>query len=237
MANHNDVARRLRALHKPGHPIILTNVYDIVSAEAIASLPSCHALATASYAVARAAGTDDDDMTLETNLAAVEAISKVATKYNKLLTADFQDGYGPRLEEGVTSLLKLGVAGINLEDCNKSTQQMYSPEEAVARIKTVLEVAKRAGVPEFVVNARCDVLVQGGHLDEVLERGKMYLNAGATTVFVWGGAKRGVTRAEVERMAKEIGGRLNVSLLTKVRGEGGLSVNEVEEMGVLEQVQ
>jgi 2-methylisocitrate lyase-like PEP mutase family enzyme len=79
-----------------------------------------------------------------------------------------------------------------------------------------------------VVNARCDVLVQGGEISEVLERGKKYLEAGATTVFVWGG-KRGVSRAEVEQMVKVFGRRLNVSL--KMSADG-LTIKELAEIGV-----
>ncbi|KAG8530804.1 uncharacterized protein KY384_004161 [Bacidia gigantensis] len=229
MASINITAKQLRSLHVPGKPIIMANVYDTLSAEAVGSLPSCHALHTASYAVARASGTNDDDMTLETNLAAAEAIIKVAMKFNKPLSVDWQDAYGKRLDEGISSLLKMGVVGINLEDCDKETQHMHSPEEAVARIKQVLEVTKREGVPDFVLNARCDVLVQGGEMDEVIKRGKLYLDAGATTVFVWGGSKRGVSRAEVERMVKEFQGRVNVSMKL---APGNLTAENLVDLGV-----
>jgi len=42
------LAGTLKALHKPGDPLVLANVYDILSARAVASLPSSKALATAS---------------------------------------------------------------------------------------------------------------------------------------------------------------------------------------------
>ena len=63
------------------------------------ALPETTALATASYAVAAAAGLEDDDLTLEINLAAVKGIAKVAKQFNLPLTVDFQDGYGDKLEE------------------------------------------------------------------------------------------------------------------------------------------
>lgn len=38
----------LKALHVPGKPLVVANVYDILSAEAVGALPSCKVLATAS---------------------------------------------------------------------------------------------------------------------------------------------------------------------------------------------
>src|ERR1700742_2463962 len=95
----NETAKTLRSLHRPGRPLVLANVYDVLSASAVAPLPSCQALATASYAVALAAGTNDDDLTLEQNIAAARQIGKVAAKHNKPFTVDLQDGYGDRLHE------------------------------------------------------------------------------------------------------------------------------------------
>ncbi|KAE9371042.1 hypothetical protein N431DRAFT_18815 [Stipitochalara longipes BDJ] len=88
------LARTLKALHQPGNSLILANVYDILSARAVASLPSSKALATASYAVAAALGITDEDLDLDANLAAIPDIAAVATQFNKPLTVDIQDGYG-----------------------------------------------------------------------------------------------------------------------------------------------
>ena len=219
----------LKSLDKPGQRLILTNVHDILSARAVAALPSCKALATASYAVARASGAEDDDMTLETNLAAVKGIAAVASEFNKPLAVDIQDAYGSRLEEAIEKLVDLGVAGVNLEDCDKDTQKLYPQAEAVARIKRALSTAKQHGMPDFVVNARCDTLVHGGMMPEVLSRGQAYLAAGATCVFVWGGSKRGVSAAEGREMVRAFGGMLNVSMKLS---DDGLKVKDLAEIGV-----
>lgn len=225
----NNIAKSFKALHKPGSPVVLTNVYDLLSAQAVAELPSSTALATASYAVARAAGTDDDSMDLETNLAAVKLIAKAANDANKPLTVDIQDAYGSRLEEAINKLIDLGVVGVNLEDVDKDTQKLYSLEGAADRVRRVLAVAKDRDVPDFVVNARCDVLVHGGTLEETIERGKAYLAAGATTVFVWGGSTRGGTkREEIEALTAAFDGRLNVSL----KLADGLTIAELKKIGV-----
>ena len=229
MSAHNIVARHLRDLHKPGRPLILANITDILSARAVAGLANCKALATASYGVARANGVEDDDMTMEQNLAAVRGIAAVAEEIKKPLSVDFQDGYGDRLEEGVTELIKMGVVGINLEDCDKSTQKMYPVAESTSRVRRALKTAKDLGVSDFVVNARCDTLVHGGELEEVMTRGKAYLDAGATSVFVWGGSARGVSRDEVVRMVKAFDGRLNVALKL---APGNLTVAQLAKIGV-----
>jgi 2-methylisocitrate lyase-like PEP mutase family enzyme len=224
----NTFARTLRGLHQPGKPLVLANVCEYLSAEAVAPLPQCHALATASYGVARASGIEDDDMVLEQNLATAKLIGRVALKHNKPLSVDLQDAYGDRLEEAVTRIIEAGAAGINLEDCDKETQKMHPIDVAAERVRRALKTAKQAGVPEFVINARCDTLIHGGQLDEVIQRGKKYLEAGATTVFVWGGSRRGVSRSEVEDMVKAFDGRLNVAL----KWSGGLTVPELAKIGV-----
>ncbi|KAI8625499.1 Phosphoenolpyruvate/pyruvate domain-containing protein [Xylariaceae sp. FL1651] len=229
MASRNTTAKLLKSLHqRRGRPLVLANVYDILSARAVAELPTSEALATASFAIARAAGLEDEDLTVEANLAAVRGIAGVAAEFKKPLTVDIQDAYGARLEPAINALIDLGVAGVNLEDCSLETGNLYDVDEAASRIERVLEVARRRGVPDFVVNARCDVLVKGWGVEEALARGKRYLAAGATTVFVWGGG-RGVSRAEVERLAREFEGRLAVMLKT---APDGLSVNQLAEAGV-----
>lgn len=189
-------AVKLASLHVPHKPLVLTNVWDAGSAKVAAAHPSCAALATASYAVAGCAGIQDDDLTMEENLAAVERIAAVAKEFGKPLTVDVQSGYGDRLEETVRKLLDIGVVGCNLEDMDGATGKMYPVEEAVQRVERTLAVAKEFGVPQFVVNARTDILGAGGTVKEAIERGQAYLNAGATTFFIWrtprsGGATRG----------------------------------------------
>ncbi|KAI1364705.1 Phosphoenolpyruvate/pyruvate domain-containing protein [Xylaria arbuscula] len=225
MAARNVTAKAFKALHqRVNKPLALANVWDTISARAVAELESTEALATASFAVARTAGLDDEQLTLDINLAAAKGIAKVAAEFNKPLSVDIQDAYGPELEKAVNSLIDIGVVGINLEDCELVTGELYEIDEATSRVERVLKVARERGVPDFVVNARCDALVKGRDLDEVLVRGNKYLAAGATTVFVWGG-KRDITRDEVERMVSEFDGRLAVLA-------AGLSVKELAQVGV-----
>ena len=224
----NETCKAFKALHVPGRPLVLANVYDGATANVIAAIPSAKAIASASFAVAAAAGLEDKKLTLEDNLNAVRVISKIAQKAGKPLTVDFQDGYGESLEEGIGALIDNGVAGCNIEDCNKDTLTMYSTEEAVSRIKRALSVAEERGVPDFAINARIDTLAHGGDFEEVLSRGKAYLHAGATSVFVIPG-KRGVSVTDIREMVEAFSGKLNIGM-PLVSDE--LNVKKLSELGV-----
>lgn len=228
--NEQDVrAKSFKDLHRSGSPIVLANVYDAVSAKVVAGLTQAKAIATASYAIAAAAGLKDDDLDLDTNIHAAGIIAHAVAATSLPVSVDLQDGYGSRLADAVRKLVKIGVVGINLEDYSRESGQLYDVEEAAARIKEVIDTASSEGVPNFVVNARCDALVHGHQLSEVIARGKAYLAAGATTVFVWGGPSRGgISRAEVVELVEAFGGRLNVWM----RLSGGLNGRELAEIGV-----
>lgn len=231
MPTQNDMAKAFKALHRPGNPLILTNVWDAISAEAVACLPETKALATASAAIAQAAALADDDLTLDVNLRAISAVAKIAKQYNKPLTVDFQDGFGEQLEEGIRQVIRFGAVGINLEDLAREKDDLYTIEEAQDRIRRVMAVAQTEGVPDFVVNARTDSLFAGQGIDEAVARGRAYLDAGAANVFMWGGpARKGWGRAEVERATQAMDGRLNV-ILVRMKPDG-LSIKELSEIGV-----
>ena len=222
----NNMAKASKALHVPGQPLILANVYDFLSARAVAALPSCKVLATTSFAVARANGTSDNEMSLETHRSAVRGIAAVAHEFEKPLTVDIQDAYGEQLEEAIGGLISLGVSGVNLEDCDRDTQKMHSQEIAVSRIERALSTAKEHEVPDFVLNARCDTLMHSGNLEDALQRGRAYLAAGATTVFVLGSK---FTRADIEKMVAAFDGKLNIGWNPAA---GEFSIKELAGMGV-----
>lgn len=61
---------------------------------------------------------------------------------------------------------------------------LVSNKEASQRIETVVCAAKAAGVTDFGLNARTDVIVHGS-LDDAIDDGRAYLDAGASSAFVW----------------------------------------------------
>jgi len=238
-------AQTLKALHQPGNPLVLTNIYDISSLNAILPLNNTpgttplKAIATASYAIAECQGVPDAELTLEQNLAAIAPLARAARQAGLPLSVDLQDGYGDRLEKCIREAIHLGVAGANIEDsipergfADGVEKCLYPLDEQVGRLKRVLQIASEAGVMDFVLNARSDVMkldpLPDGALEETIRRGKAYLEAGATTVFVWGGA-RGLRDDEVRALVAAFEGRLAVKLSGK---SDGLSVSELADIGV-----
>jgi 2-methylisocitrate lyase-like PEP mutase family enzyme len=228
-SSQNDIAKALKALHTPGKPLVLTNVYDSATATIVCAHQATKAVATASYAIAATIGVEDADLNLEGNLSGVRKVADIVSRHHGLpLTADLQDGYD--IEKCIPAAIKLGVVGCNIEDMDNEARCLRSKEEGVSRIHRVLSAAAEAGVPDFCVNARTDVLGNGGSIEEVIERGKAYLAAGANTVFVMGGAGgRGVSAEEVKQLVDSLGGMVNVKMNLR---PGYLGVRELSEIGV-----
>ncbi|OBT77827.1 hypothetical protein VF21_03236 [Pseudogymnoascus sp. 05NY08] len=241
----NTYALKLKALHQPSFPFVLSNVHDIPSTTTVLALNTptstpVKALATGSYAIAGTLGLEDADLALPLNLQALSLISPIARAAGVPLSADLQDGYGDQLRECVGGAIDIGVVGANIEDgipatgYGKGLEGLRTLEEQVERLKVVFEVAKERGLPDFVVNARTDLFVldplpEGwGHEDvlkEAVRRGKAYLEAGATSFFVWGP----VTVDDVKTLVKELDGRVAVLLSG---GGGKVTVAEWKEIGV-----
>lgn len=228
-ATQNTLAQRLHTLCTPGEPLVLTNVYDAATASITASHPATKAIATASYAVALVNGVEDADLDLETNLAGIRRIAAVARQHDLPLTADMQDGYVD-VAESIKRCIEAGAVGCNLEDVDIKANVLRSAEDHVERIKAALQAAREAGVPDFVVNARTDVLALGGAIDDAIQRGRAYLEAGAVTVYIWGGPKgRGVRNEEVEQLVEGLGGMINVKMNLQL---GFLNAEDLSQLGV-----
>ncbi|KAF7562306.1 hypothetical protein G7046_g1826 [Stylonectria norvegica] len=239
----NESAKTLKALHVPGSPIIFANVWDIASFNIITSLNTANAkpikaIATASWAIAASVGVTDPELTYEQNIAAIAKIAPLAKAAGLPLSVDLQDGYGSRIASTVTAAVKLGAAGANIEDAPfDDPDTLYGVEEQVERLRTALKAAADVGMPDFVLNARCDIFHIPGELDdasrlkEAIVRGRAYLGAGATTVFYWGGGGRGLRDAQVQTLVKELDGRVAVIALQGDQ-EGALTMADLANIGV-----
>ncbi|KAK0622297.1 PEP phosphonomutase-like protein [Immersiella caudata] len=207
----NDTALSFKALHKPGNPLILANVYDTSSALALSAHPQCRALATTSYAIAAANGLRDQDLTLDNHVPLLAPIAAVAQKIGKPLTIDLQDGYGDRLEEAIRAVIALGAVGVNLEDSDHVTGEMMGLDTAVERVKRAAQAAKAEGVPDFV--------------------GKEYLKAGATTVYVFPGPAKNIDDKGVEKAVKELDGMVNFAVRVIGVGPEDLTSKDLARLG------
>src|SRR4051812_20084122 len=104
------------ALHVPGDPVILYNIWDVGSAHAVVSA-GAKALATGSHPVADANGWPDGqqvpiDFALANAKRIVEAVELP-------LTVDFESAYSTDAEESganVSRLKDTGAVGCNFED-------------------------------------------------------------------------------------------------------------------------
>ena len=229
VTSQNKLAIQLGKLHIPGKPLIMANAYDAATAAIVIANPAAKAVATASYAIAAVDGVQDDDLTWEQNLTAIRKISSVVSRSPLPLSVDIQDAYED-VRQTIQTVIREGAVGCNLEDTDSKTGHLRTCEDAVKRIKQALTAAKDVGVPDFVVNARSDVLGFEGTIEDAIARGKCFLAAGATTVFIWGGAKgRGLTAEEVKRLTSALGGRLNVMMRI---GPDFLTVPELRAIGV-----
>jgi len=230
-------AAAFKALHIPGQPLLLANVYDSLSARTVAALPGCKALATASFALAKSIGKKDESLTLEDQLTLVAPIAAVAAASKLPLTMDVQDGYaGAGDYEKLTQVIQrfvteFGAVGINLEDSwhdqEGGEETVMTEDEAVKRVETVVKAVKELGVEDFVVNARADTFLKGGSLEESIRRAKRYLEAGATTAFIFWPRGEEVKTEDLQRVVDELHGMVNIGL----RLGGSIKTSDLAKMG------
>jgi 2-methylisocitrate lyase-like PEP mutase family enzyme len=212
----------LRALHVPGDPLIVTNVWDAASARAVAGAAGVRALATASHSVSEARGVSDGEgLTVDQ---ALDAAAIIVGAVELPVSVDFERGYAADasgVEANVRRLAQMGAAGLNFEDSLDDTR-MRPLAEQVERVTAVRAGADAAGVP-LVINARVDSLRRGETFDVAVERANAYLAAGGDAAFVLG-----LDTAElVARAVKEIGGPVSV-----IARAGYLPLAQLAELGV-----
>jgi len=195
------------ALHAPGNPLVLYNIWDPGSAVAVAAA-GARALATGSHPVGDAAGFGDGQ---RVPLSYVFANARrIMAAVDLPLTVDFEGAYATDPDEGAANVLALketGAVGCNFEDQVVGGEGLHPVEEQVRRIRAIRDAVG----PEFFINARTDLFIkapEGGPalVDEVVERGKAFADAGASGFFV----PRLAEPAQVERVVREVPLPLNL---------------------------
>jgi len=177
-----DKASELLRLHSDPQLLVLVNVWDVGSAKAVAGVPGTVALATASHSIAASYGYEDGEH-IPVELM-IETIGRIVAATDLPVSADLERGYGDA-GETVRRAIDVGVVGANIED------GMGPLAEAVATVRAVVAAGEAAGIP-FVLNARTDAFLLAGDrdpadvVDEAIERGRAFLDAGAACVFVPG---------------------------------------------------
>jgi 2-methylisocitrate lyase-like PEP mutase family enzyme len=184
-------AQTFKALHVPGRPIILFNVWDAGSAKAVAA-SGAKALATGSWSVAAAHGFEDGEyVPFDLALANLE---RIVAATDLPVTVDLESGYGSNPEEvgaTIARAIQAGAIGCNIEDSFREAGPLREIADQAARLKGGRAAADGLGVPAFL-NARTDVFLLAskdqheGMVAEALERGRAYADAGADGLFVPG---------------------------------------------------
>ncbi|MER7177044.1 isocitrate lyase/PEP mutase family protein [Streptomyces mesophilus] len=218
-------ARALHALHTPGQPLVLANVWDIPSAR-IVQEAGARALATTSSGISWELGAADGDHLGRDR--AVEAVRSIAGAVELPVTADIERGYGELPKDvavTVHAILEAGAVGINIEDSVGAG--LLTDEEMAERIAAARAAADEAGVPLFI-NARTDTYLrqvgeQEGRLAETVRRAAVYREAGADGIFVPGVVAVGT----VKELVDAIDAPLNV-----LAGPGAPGVSEFAGLGV-----
>ncbi|MDP9844421.1 isocitrate lyase/PEP mutase family protein [Streptosporangium lutulentum] len=223
-ATAHEKAAALRALHVPGSPLVVPNIWDAASARAVeaAGFP---VVATGSAAIASMLGYDDGEAAPAGEMLA--AVTRIVRAVGVPVTADMERGYGQKPAELVARLASAGVAGCNLEDSDPRTGEMVDADEQAAFLGAVRAAAVDAGV-DLVINARVDPYLHGTgtpseRLAESVRRGRLYLRAGADCVY-----PIFATEAEdIRALAGEIDGPINVLFRP-----GTPSIGELAALGV-----
>lgn len=190
--NQIEKARAFAALHVPGQPLVLYNIWDAGSAKAVAD-GGARAIATGSVSVAAAQGyPDGEKLPLELLLSIA---GHIVAATDLPVSIDFEGGYASepgRLKDNVQSLLKTGAIGLNFEDQIVGGDGLYSIDVQTSRITAIRHAAEQAGIPLFI-NARTDLFLKQkdvtrhtGLTDEAIDRAISYAQAGANGFFVPG---------------------------------------------------
>ncbi|QDP19375.1 isocitrate lyase/PEP mutase family protein [Sphingomonas xanthus] len=176
---------RFAALHVPGDPIILYNVWDVGSAKAVIAA-GAKALATGSHPVADAQGWEDGQgVPIDYALANAK---RIADSTDLPLTVDFEGAYSTDPGAGAANVVRLmasGAVGCNFEDQRLGGEGVHPLHDQVQRIAAIRDAVGEA----FFINARTDVFLKAAQqdaalVDEVIDRGKAFADAGASGFFV-----------------------------------------------------
>ncbi|WP_314064817.1 isocitrate lyase/phosphoenolpyruvate mutase family protein [uncultured Vagococcus sp.] len=218
--------KRLKDSHFQVEPFYLTNCWDVASAKLIEKQGAV-VIGTSSYAVAQSLGYNDGE---EVPFSYVVWLAERLVGNTTLpVTLDAEGLYSSGLKElghHAEHLIRTGISGLNFEDqLLRDGSGRWPIQEQVKRIRLIKEVASQLEV-EIFLNARTDVFFQGtnhqGLVEEVIERGRAYAEAGADGFFIPGTTDVAI----VERVVNE------VPLPINIMAEGKSSREKWHQIGV-----
>ncbi len=212
MADQKSKAEQFRALHIPGKPFVLFNVWDPGSAKAVTAA-GAKAIATGSWSVANANGFADGE-NIPLGLA-IDNLSRIVDATCLPVSIDLESGYGdaPQLVgETIGKAIDVGAIGCNLEDSFPANGKLRDAADQCDRIRCARQIANAAKF-HFFINVRTDVFFQTpaefdneSMMVQAIERAHAYADAGADGLFAPGLANIGL----IARLVKESPLPLNI---------------------------
>jgi 2-methylisocitrate lyase-like PEP mutase family enzyme len=183
-------SQRFRELLAGKDLLVAPAAYDALSAKIIEQA-GFKVMAITGYGVS-ASLIGQPDVGLTTMSEMVGVARNIAAAVNIPVFSDADTGYGNAINAMRTTeeFIKAGVAGIHLEDqvspkrCGHvAGKQLIPIDEAVGKYRAVDKV-RREMDPDFVLIARTDARgALGGGMEEVIRRGRAYVEAGADVIF------------------------------------------------------
>jgi 2-methylisocitrate lyase-like PEP mutase family enzyme len=223
-----DRAAHLRQLHTD-RPLVLPNAWDAASARVI-ELAGAKAIATTSAGVSWTYGRRDGQSLRREEM--LQTIRHIVQTVDIPVSADVESGYGggspEDVAETVRALIRIGAAGINLEDSpGHDGSTLLTPEAHAERIRAARAAALSEG-GDLVINARTDVfLFQVGapetRFDAAVHRANLFRSAGADCLFVPGV----IDATTIAALVRAIDGPLNIMAMP-----GAPSTAELGQLGV-----
>jgi len=182
-------ARAFAALHVPGSPLVLFNVWDAGTARAVEA-GGAEAIATGSWSVAAANGFGDGEQ-FPRDLALAN-LSRIVAAVSLPVTVDLERGYADDAEgvgRTVAAAIEAGAVGCNLEDSDAAGALVPVAEQ----VERIVQARGAAAPGQFFLNARTDVFLQAPPADHddallaaALARTVEYAAAGADGIFLPG---------------------------------------------------
>ncbi len=226
-------SRLLRKLINFDQTLIMPDAYDPISAKLIENAGFL-AVQCSGYSFSVAAGYQKEiDVTLEENLLWT---GQIVESVDVPVIADAEDGYGGPEEvlETVERFIKIGVAGLNLEDQipdGKSIVSVIDEDLMMQKIMAAREIAEVKNKSDLVINGRTDALRSTDDRDEglemAIERANQYLLAGADLAFI----TYVETLDEVKRITREVNGPVSIAAGMPYNLEN-FSIDDLKKAGV-----
>ena len=227
LAAANDKSRKLRELVLAPEILVMPGAYDVLSALLFEQM-GFKAIQGTSGGIAAAVGYLDGEAMSRDQF--IELSGNFAAAVSVPFNADGERGYGDEngVRDTVRALVARGVAGMNLEDgAAKGKGGLVELSEPLRKIKAVMETKRELG-SEFFLNARVDSFHAMPDdpkraLDEAIERGNAYAEAGGDCIFYLFLHSAGI----IGRIAKEVKGAVSI-----LAGPQSPSVQVLQDLGV-----